>query len=47
MKATFSAKNTLELSKSDTKNLIDEMRYACREVSVFPVMERVLAMIEV
>lgn len=47
MKIILSSKTTLELSKADTKALYDEIRFACNEVSVFPMLERVRALMEI
>jgi len=44
MKIILSSKNTFEISKNETKDFIAEMKYACREVSIFPTMERILAL---
>lgn len=47
MKLTDSKTIILELSKQQAQDLIFEMKYACNEVSVFPVMEEVLRLMEV
>lgn len=47
MKLTDSKTIILELPKDKARDLADEMRHACNEVSMFPVMEEVLALMEV
>jgi len=42
MKITLSTNHVISLTPEQSRALEDEMRYACREVSVFPMMERVL-----
>ena len=46
MKLILSENHELTLSKEKSRDLRDEMKYACREVSVFPVMEEVLRLME-
>ena len=46
MKLTQSKTITIELTKQDAKNLEHEMKYACNNVSVFPFMEKMLALME-
>lgn len=46
MKLILSKRTAIELSKEDSVNFRDEMRHACSEVSVFPVMERILGLME-
>lgn len=46
MKIILSENTSLELTKEQAQDLKDEMRHACNEVSVFPMMERVLALME-
>jgi len=42
MKLILSENHELTLSKEQSRDLRDEMRFACNNVSVFPVMEEVL-----
>ncbi len=46
MKLVLSKKTTIELPPEKARALQDEMRYACNMVSVFPVMEEILAVME-
>jgi len=46
MKLILSENHELTLSKEQSRDFQDEMRFACREVSVFPVMEEVLRLME-
>lgn len=46
MKLTLSKDVTLNLSKQEVVDFMDEMRHACNEVSVFPVMESILGLME-
>lgn len=46
MKITMSKTHEITLTPEQSRDLRDEMRYACREVSVFPMMERVLGLLE-
>lgn len=46
MKLIISKKTTLELTTEKAQALRDEMKFACNRVSVFPIMEEVLAVME-
>lgn len=46
MKILLSRTTTIDLDSTTVRALKDEMSFACREVSVFPVMERSLALME-
>lgn len=46
MKLIIDTGVTIELTKEKARYLYDEMRYACNEVSVFPVMEEVISVME-
>lgn len=46
MKLILSDNTQIILTKEKALALHDEMKYACREVSVFPVMESILGLME-
>ena len=46
MKITMSKTHELVLTPEQSRDLRDEMKFACNKVSVFPVMERILELME-
>lgn len=46
MKITLSKHHSIELTPEKSKALQDEMRYAVNNVSIFPVMEELLNVME-
>lgn len=40
------SRNTIDLNAETTRALKDEMHFACTQVSVFPVMEKLLGLME-
>ncbi len=46
MKIVLSKKVSLELTPEKSRALQDELKFACNKVSVFPVMEELLALME-
>ena len=42
MKIILPSNNEITLTPEQSRDLLDEMRFACHSVSVFPVMEMLL-----